>query len=78
MSPEIFAGNEQSFYGFEVDMWAFGVLFYFMLNMQFPFKLNPHWTPEKKEVELKKLATTFSYSKAVEQTKKNIKANCTK
>jgi serine/threonine protein kinase len=37
MSPEIFAGNEESFYGFEVDMWAFGVLFYFMLNMEFPF-----------------------------------------
>lgn len=37
MSPEIFSGNESSFYGFEVDMWAFGVLFYFMLNMEFPF-----------------------------------------
>lgn len=34
MSPEIFR-NEA--YGFEVDMWAFGVLFYFMLNMEFPF-----------------------------------------
>jgi serine/threonine protein kinase len=37
MSPEIFSGNESIFYGFEVDMWAFGVLFYFMLNMEFPF-----------------------------------------
>lgn len=37
MSPEIFSGSENSFYGFEVDMWAFGVLFYFMLNMEFPF-----------------------------------------
>lgn len=37
MSPEIFSGNQSSFYGFEVDMWAFGVLFYFMLNMEFPF-----------------------------------------
>lgn len=30
MSPEIFS-NE--IYSYEVDMWAFGVLFYFMLNM---------------------------------------------
>ena len=38
MSPEIFL-NEV--YSFEVDMWAFGVLLYFMLNMEFPFsKLN--------------------------------------
>ena len=41
MSPEIFSGNESSFYGFEVDMWAFGVLFYFMLNMEFPFSNSP-------------------------------------
>jgi serine/threonine protein kinase len=34
MSPEIYQGIE---YGYEVDMWAFGVLFYFMLNMEFPF-----------------------------------------
>jgi serine/threonine protein kinase len=40
MSPEIFSGNESSFYGFEVDMWAFGVLFYFMLNMEFPFSTS--------------------------------------
>jgi len=26
-------------YGFEVDMWAFGVLFFFMLNMEFPFSI---------------------------------------
>jgi serine/threonine protein kinase len=32
---EIFSGSEQ--YGFEVDIWAFGVLFFFMLNMEFPF-----------------------------------------
>ena len=29
MSPEFY--NEQE-YGFEVDMWAFGVALYFMLN----------------------------------------------
>jgi serine/threonine protein kinase len=40
MSPEIFSGNETTFYGFEVDMWAFGVLFYFMLNMEFPFSTS--------------------------------------
>ena len=34
MSPEIYKGNE---YGYEVDMWAFGVLFFFMLNLEFPF-----------------------------------------
>jgi protein kinase A len=39
MSPEIFSGSDTSFYGFEVDMWAFGVLFYFMLNMEFPFSI---------------------------------------
>ncbi|XP_031505878.1 uncharacterized protein LOC116268314 [Nymphaea colorata] len=40
-------------------------------------ELNPHWAPERKEVELKKLADNFSYSKAVAQTKKQITANCT-
>lgn len=37
MSPEVFS-NET--YGYEVDMWAFGVLFYLMLNMELPFKFN--------------------------------------
>lgn len=32
MSPEVFSGDEDNVYGFEVDMWAFGVLFFFMLN----------------------------------------------
>ena len=56
MSPEIFKGDEEHTYGFEVDMWAFGVLFYFMLNLEFPFskkclnlELNPYLPPEKKE-----------------------------
>jgi len=39
MSPEIFSGGEVTMYGFEVDMWAFGVLFFFMLNMEFPFSI---------------------------------------
>lgn len=34
MSPELYSSKE---YGFEVDMWSFGVVFYFMLNKQFPF-----------------------------------------
>ena len=34
MSPEVFSSEK---YGFEVDMWAFGVIFYFMLNMEYPF-----------------------------------------
>ena len=29
MSPEIYKQEE---YGFEVDMWAFGVVMFFMLN----------------------------------------------
>jgi serine/threonine protein kinase len=41
MSPEIYSGNEDTYYGFEVDMWAFGVLFYFMLNLEFPFSKTP-------------------------------------
>jgi serine/threonine protein kinase len=41
MAPEIFRGDEDSTYGFEVDMWAFGVLFFFMLNSEFPFSTFP-------------------------------------
>lgn len=37
MSPEILSADENNTYGYEVDMWAFGVLFYFMLNMEYPF-----------------------------------------
>jgi hypothetical protein len=40
-------------------------------------ELNPHWAPERKEVELKKLADNYSYSKAVAQTKKQMTVNCT-
>jgi serine/threonine protein kinase len=38
MSPEIYSGSEA--YGFEVDMWAFGVLFFFMLNLEYPFGIG--------------------------------------
>ena len=37
MSPEIYSGNDMKKYGYEVDMWAFGIIFFFMLNMEFPF-----------------------------------------
>ena len=43
MSPEIYrcgaeeVEGEELIYGYEVDMWAFGVLFYNMLNGDFPF-----------------------------------------
>lgn len=42
MSPEIYRCGIDEFvdeasYGYEVDMWAFGVLFFYMLNMSFPF-----------------------------------------
>ena len=33
-APEIFFAKQ---YGYEVDMWAFGVLFYTMINIDFPF-----------------------------------------
>ena len=72
MSPEIYAGSEMKKYGYEVDMWAFGILFFFMLNVEFPFskqlsmkELKENWNTEMKCAELKKMATNFSYSKAV-------------
>jgi serine/threonine protein kinase len=40
IAPEIYIERENDNYGFEVDMWAFGVLFYFMLNMQYPFRTS--------------------------------------
>ncbi len=60
MSPEIFEPNknEGDGYGYEVDMWSFGVVFYYMLNCQFPFRnflftkgfKNQSWTSEKKRM----------------------------
>lgn len=40
-------------------------------------ELNPHWAPERKEVELKKLADNFSYAKSIQGTKKQLTVNCT-
>ena len=58
--------------GVYVDMWALGELFYFMLNMEFPFsnylliiELNPHDSPEKKQIKLEEAGKNFSYKKYV-------------
>lgn len=37
MSPEMISSER---YSFEVDVWAFGVLFYFMLNGNYPFYID--------------------------------------
>lgn len=80
MSPEIYS-NEV--YSYEVDMWAFGVLFYFMLNMEYPFsKLPPNpeistrAEPDEKQRELTKQATNFSYKDRVAGSKKRLMDNC--
>lgn len=45
MSPEIYEqgveGSEGEKYGFEVDVWACGVLLFYMLNACFPFRKPP-------------------------------------
>lgn len=82
MAPEIFDSDE---YDFGVDIWALGVLFFFMLNMEFPFsKLvfiiefqNPHASNEEKRDEVRKQAQNFSYEKLVLKSKKKLKGNCT-
>lgn len=74
MSPEIFQAEH---YGYEVDVWAFGVLFYFMLNLDYPFKSNPLWPPSRKEAELRKQAADFSYAAAVKKSKRKLMVNCT-
>ena len=49
-------------------MWAFGVLFFFMLNKEFPFsnfylisETNALLSPERKHAELAKVSKDFSY-----------------
>jgi serine/threonine protein kinase len=37
MAPEII---NNSYYGISVDIWALGILFYFMLFAEYPFKGN--------------------------------------
>ena len=82
MAPEIFLEKE---YSYEVDMWAFGVLFFFMLNMEFPFKSNlsltvessPHLEFQVQGQNLLDASKNFSYKDRVKKTKKKIEDNCT-
>lgn len=76
MSPEIYINKE---YGFEVDMWAFGIVFFFLLNKDFPFKINPHLEGNKELLgqELIKQATNFSYKEFVNKSKYKCVENCT-
>ena len=71
--------------GSEVDMWAFGVLFYFMLNMEYPFCisiffviLDAHiFSLEKKRLYLLQQAFNFSYQTSVKKSKRKITQNFT-
>ena len=47
MSPEIYL-NEA--YSYEVDMWAFGVLFFYMLNAEYPFTSTSRVTQKKTHI----------------------------
>ena len=65
-------------------MWAFGVLFFTMINKEFPFsthvltlELPFIGSQEKKGVYLTKLAEKFSFKRAVENTKLKKEGNCT-
>lgn len=58
-------------------MWAFGVLFFTMINKDFPFKLPFMASQEKKGNYLTKLAANFSYKKAVQNTKLKKNEHCT-
>jgi hypothetical protein len=58
-------------------MWAFGILFYFMLNMEFPFKPNQFPNTKKKCEELRRLSQNFSYKAFVEKSRKKNLHNCT-
>ena len=58
-------------------MWAFGVLFYFMLNLEPPFRINTYLPQKKKCSQLKKLAENFDFEISVKRTKKKKMENCT-
>ncbi len=60
MSPEMFAADD---YSFGVDMWAFGVLFFRMLNQSFPFYIDVGKEPAEKASDLARRAQHFSYKK---------------
>ena len=69
MSPEVYSGRE---YGGEVDMWAFGVMFFFMLNKEYPFRKRENMgfiEIVNEEEDLIEQARNFSYKKFVENTK---------
>ncbi len=66
-------------------MWAFAVMFYFMLNMELPFstiiinsEISPHFQFQKKRLDLIKQTTNFSYQETVEKSKKKFMNNCNK
>jgi len=65
-------------------MWAFGVLFFNMLNQSYPFcmhpisiEINPYWTLDAKYNKLCEYVKDFSYKKAVVNTRKKCMENCT-
>lgn len=82
MSPEIFQEEE---YGFEIDMWALGVLFCFILNRSYPFSIDPYYTEINPYLDglnelgewIKKQANNFSYKEYVTNTKYGKIENCT-
>ena len=66
-------------------MWALGVMFFFMLNADYPFskfhhnsELKPHLYFERRGRELRKLAKDFSYKAAVENSRVKNFDSCTK
>lgn len=48
-----------------------------LLYSQSDVELNPYWSLEEKFKELTKMAENFSYKKAVNNSKKQVKENCT-
>ena len=65
MAPEIYyckiaeENGDFECYGKEVDIWAFGVLFYYMLNQSFPFG-NPQLIKSSIVAGLSKQSLSFS------------------
>ena len=59
-------------------MWSLGVLFYFMLNREFPFCYNKvlNSTHEEQGESLLKMSKNFSYRESVLKTKRRRVENC--
>jgi hypothetical protein len=55
-------------------MWSFGVLFFFMLNMEFPFTMPLQYKNnlDGKYKRLTQMATDFSYKKRIGASRKKI------